>query len=42
MALILNGKGDKLRRADFNTVATRAGLKEATADVIAAMKEGGR
>jgi len=43
MALKLNGKDDKLRRADFKTVATRAGLKAATADetidgLIAAMK----
>jgi serine/threonine-protein kinase HipA len=30
----LNGKDDKLRRADFKTVATRAGLKAATADEI--------
>jgi serine/threonine-protein kinase HipA len=43
MALRLNDKDDKLRRADFKTVATRAGLKAATADeiideLIAAMK----
>jgi serine/threonine-protein kinase HipA len=43
MALKLNGKDDKLRRADFKTVATRASLKAATADeiideLIAAMK----
>ena len=43
MALKLNGKDDKLRRADFRTVATRAGLKAATVDeiidgLIAAMK----
>jgi serine/threonine-protein kinase HipA len=34
MALKLNGKDDRLRRADFKTVATRAGLKAATADEI--------
>jgi serine/threonine-protein kinase HipA len=34
MALKLNGKDDKLRRADFKTVATRAGLKAAIADEI--------
>jgi serine/threonine-protein kinase HipA len=34
MALKLNGKDDKLRRADFKTVATRASLKAATADEI--------
>jgi serine/threonine-protein kinase HipA len=34
MALKLNGKDDKLRRADFKTVATRARLKAATADRI--------
>lgn len=34
MALKLNGKDDKLRRADFKTVATRARLKAATADHI--------
>jgi serine/threonine-protein kinase HipA len=34
MALKLNGKDDNLRRADFKTVATRAGLKAATADEI--------
>ena len=34
MALKLNGKDDKLRRVDFKTVATRAGLKAATADEI--------
>jgi len=43
MALKLNGKDDKLRRIDFKTVATRTGLKAATADetidgMIAAMK----
>jgi serine/threonine-protein kinase HipA len=43
MALKLNGKDDKLRRADFKTVATRAGLKAGTADeliddLVAAMK----
>jgi serine/threonine-protein kinase HipA len=34
MALKLNGKDDKLRRTDFKMVATRAGLKAATADEI--------
>ena len=34
MALKLNGKDDKLRHADFKTVATRASLKAATADEI--------
>jgi serine/threonine-protein kinase HipA len=34
MALKLNGKDDNLRRADFKTVATRAGLKAGTADEI--------
>jgi serine/threonine-protein kinase HipA len=34
MALKLNGKDDRLRRTDFRTVATRAGLKAATADEI--------
>jgi serine/threonine-protein kinase HipA len=34
MALKLNGKDDKLRRVDFKTVATRAGLKAATSDAI--------
>lgn len=34
MALKLNGKDDKLRRADFKTVSTRAGLKAGTADEI--------
>jgi serine/threonine-protein kinase HipA len=34
MALKLNGKDDKLRRADFKTVATRAGLKAAAVDEI--------
>jgi serine/threonine-protein kinase HipA len=34
MALKLNGRDDKLRRADFKTVATRANLKAATADEI--------
>jgi serine/threonine-protein kinase HipA len=34
MALKLNGKDDRLRRADFKMVATRAGLKAATADEI--------
>jgi serine/threonine-protein kinase HipA len=34
MALKLNGKDDRLRRADFKTLATRAGLKAATADEI--------
>ena len=34
MALKLNGKDDKLRSADFKTVATRASLKAATADAI--------
>jgi serine/threonine-protein kinase HipA len=44
MALKLNGKDDKLRRADFKTAATTAGLKAGTADgifdgLIADMKE---
>jgi serine/threonine-protein kinase HipA len=34
MALKLNGRDDKLRRADFKTVATRASLKAAAADDI--------
>jgi serine/threonine-protein kinase HipA len=34
MALKLNGKDDKLRRADFRTVATIAGLKTALADEL--------
>jgi len=34
MALKLNDKDDNLRRADFKTVATRAGLKAGTADEI--------
>jgi len=34
MALKLNGKDEKLRRADFKTVATRAKLKAVTADQI--------
>ncbi len=34
MALKLNGKDDKLRRADFKAVATRAGLKAAAADDV--------
>jgi serine/threonine-protein kinase HipA len=33
-ALKLNGRDDKLRRADFKTVATRASLNAATADEI--------
>jgi serine/threonine-protein kinase HipA len=32
MALKLNGKDDKLRRADFRTLATTAGMKAADAD----------
>jgi serine/threonine-protein kinase HipA len=34
MALKLNGKDGRLRRADFKAVATRAGLKAAAADRI--------